>query len=140
LENNIANAFVSLPTVALLAGLCIGLSAPPAHGADLLVGNFVSGDESVKRYNTITGTFVDNFVPNGSGGLSFPLGGAFGPDGNLYVSNSDGDNILRYNGKTGASLGTFVSSGSGGLQDPAGLGTPARGDLLVGRIVRAISS
>ena len=43
---------------------------------------------------------------------------AFGPDGNLYVSNSDGSGssggILRFNGRTGAFIDTFIPVVEGG--------------------------
>jgi hypothetical protein len=97
------------------------LAFASAHAGALLVGNFVGGGESVKSYNGTTGASQGDFVPNGSGGLSFPLGGAIGPDGNLYVSNSDNEDVLRYNGTTGAFIDAFIPSGSGGLGDPASL-------------------
>lgn len=93
--------------------------------ADLLVGNFFSPDLNVLRYSN-TGAFVGTFVPTGSGGLSFPLGGTFGPDGNFYVSDSDHENVLRYNGTTGAFIDIF-----GSTEDPAGLTFGPDGNLYV---------
>ena len=110
------NPSKALPILAMVV-----LTSVSAHATALLVGNFVAGDESVKRYNATTGASEGDFVPNGSGGLTFPLGGAIGPDGNLYVSNSDNEDVLRYNGMTGAFIDAFVPSGSGGLEDPASL-------------------
>ena len=112
---------VKTASIALIVIAITLLAFVSAHAASLLVGNFVGGDESVKRYNGTTGASEGDFVPNGSGGLTFPLGGAIGPDGNLYVSNSDDENVLRYNGTTGAFIDAFVPSGSGGLGDPASL-------------------
>lgn len=40
--------------------------------------------------------------------LTFPIGAAFGADGNLYVSNSGNDRVLRYKGVTGPFLNTLV--------------------------------
>lgn len=63
-------------------------------------------------------TFTDAFVGAGDGGLSSPRGITFGPDGNLYVANTDADNVLRYDAATGAFVDVFVPSGSGGLDFP----------------------
>jgi sugar lactone lactonase YvrE len=105
--------------LALLAGLLVIFSSSLGvtnAQADLFVGNFFGSDSGVLQYDGTTGAFKSVFVPFNSGGLTFPLGGSFGPDGNLYVSNSDGENVLRYNGTTGAFINTFVSD----VEDPAG--------------------
>ncbi|MEP7062887.1 MAG: NHL repeat-containing protein [Betaproteobacteria bacterium] len=94
----------------VLAAACAG----GAH-ADLLVGNFFSPELDVLRYSS-TGAFVGTFVTTGSGGLTFPLGGSFGPDGNFYVSDSDHEHVLRYNGVTGAFIDIFATT-----DDPAGM-------------------
>ena len=80
-----------------------------------------SGTNSILRYNASTGAFISTFVPSGSGGLQWPEGITFGPDGNLYISSFSSDSILRYNGRTGAFIDTFVPVGSGGLNGPHGL-------------------
>lgn len=77
----------------------------------LLVSN--NSLNSVLRYDATTGAFIDQFVPGsntapGSGGLESPVGLAFGPDGNLYVSSAGNGAILRYNGQTGAFINTFA--------------------------------
>src|SRR5207245_5808362 len=77
-----------------------------------------SSNDRVLRYDGMTGDFLDNFVPTGSGGLSLPSGIAFGPDSNLYVNSYFSNEILRYDGTTGAFIDAFVSSGSGGLVNP----------------------
>src|SRR5262249_42797525 len=77
------------------------------------------------------GAYLRTFVTPASGGLLYPLGVLFGPDGNgdgrqdLYVSNTDltglkgkSGNVRRYDGVTGAFIDTFVTEGSGGLNDP----------------------
>lgn len=102
------------------------LVCPLTASADWLVGNFFGpGNEDVLRYSN-TGAFVGTFVPSGSGGLSFPLGGAYGPDGNFYVSDSDHEHVLQYNGVTGAFQTIF-----GNAEDPAGLAFRANGHVLV---------
>ena len=65
------------------------------------------------------GTFVKDFIPSGSGGLSTPYYLAYGPDGNLYVSGDGG--IKKYDGQTGAYLGdVFTAHGGHMLFDPDG--------------------
>src|SRR5262245_28163804 len=53
------------------------------------------------------GTFLGQFVPSGSGGLSRPRNLTIGPDGNLYVATSnEGTNaVLRYQGPGGPQPG-----------------------------------
>ena len=76
---------------------------------------------SIERFDGTTGAWLGTFVAPGSGGMGIPYGLAYGPDGNLYVSNYVTGSILRFNGTTGAFLGTFVANGSGGLSSPGGL-------------------
>jgi len=68
----------------------------------------------VLEYNGTTGAFVTNFASGG--GLNFPQGLVFGPNGNLFVSSEGSDSVLEYNGTSGAPIGTFASGG--GLSDP----------------------
>jgi hypothetical protein len=76
------------------------------------------------RFNGATGAFIDTFVPALSGGLMLPIGLAFGPDDNLYVSSFN--DVLRYNGTTGAFMDAFIPGGTGGLDRPVYLAfTPA---------------
>ncbi len=65
------------------------------------------------------GSYIDDFVPAGSGGLSEPTFMIFGSDGNLYVSGDLG--VLRYDGQTGSFLDVFIPNGTGGLLRPNGL-------------------
>lgn len=95
--------------------------------SELFVGNFFGDASDVLRFNGATGAFESVFIPNGSGTLTFPLGAAFGADGNLYVSNSDNDRVLRYNGVTGAFLNTFASA----VEDAAGMKFGPDGNLYV---------
>jgi DNA-binding beta-propeller fold protein YncE len=111
----------------VVSSLCLSIGSITGAHADLFVGNFFGSTQDVLRYNQTTGAFVSTFVPSGSGGLSFPLGGTFGPDGNLYVSSSDNERVIRYNGTTGSLIGTFVPS----VDDPAGLAFGPDGNLYV---------
>ena len=118
----------SLLLLAVSLLLCIGVFGAPSVHADLFVGNFFGpGNEDVLRYNATTGAFVSTFVPTLSGGLTFPLGGTFGPDGNLYVSDSDHEKVLRYNGTTGSFINAFVPA----VGDPAGLAFGPDSNLYV---------
>lgn len=85
---------------------------------NLYVASFggTAPNSKVIRYNGITGAYIDDFVPVGSGGLSGAEGLVFGPDGNLYVLNSSGTTleVLRFDGLTGAFIDVFVNAFSGG--------------------------
>src|SRR5262245_6466189 len=74
-------------------------------GGYLLVGSFYNN--IVLRYDENTGAFVDQFDPHNLGDLKNPVGGVFGPDGNLYVSSgiflNNNHKVLQYNGTTGRS-------------------------------------
>jgi hypothetical protein len=100
-------------------------------------------DNTVLRYDGTTGAFKGVFVPGGTGGLTFPLGLVFGPDGDLYVASSNigagspdflPGSILRFEGPAGPNpgvlLGAFVPAGRGGLTSPIALlfGPDANGD------------
>jgi hypothetical protein len=83
----------------------------------------IEGDSALK--------YIDQFVSDGSGGLSTPRESVFGPDGNLYVASADTNSVLRYDGVTGAFMDAFVASGSGGLDSPADLVFGPDGNLYV---------
>jgi streptogramin lyase len=76
--------------------------------ADLFVSSF--SQNTVLRYNETTGAFLGTFISAGSGGLSAPHRGAFGPDGNFYVASANNDRVLRYNGVTGAFIDIFATA------------------------------
>jgi sugar lactone lactonase YvrE len=139
-------------------GVAVGLNgpreiifdnAPPGtpgyqHAGDLFVTGYLS--HSVARFDWATQTYQP-FVAPDSGGLGVgdptgseqgPRGIAFGPDGNVYVSDSDQDIVYRYDGATGAPLpapgqtgAVFIPAGSGGLTAPAGITFGADGNLYV---------
>jgi len=121
-----------------------GLSHPTGHvfgprgkgnrELDLYVADGPTGD--ILRYDGDTGEFLGVFVAGGTGGLAFPYGLVFGPDGDLYIANLEGAaaGVLRFEGPASRSPGAFVEllipSGSGGLIQPFGLlfGPDANGD------------
>src|SRR5258705_5380371 len=76
---------------------------------------------AISRYNGTTGSYMGDFVPSGSGGLTWDADIVFGPDGNLYETERYAHSVKRYNGTTGAYMGDFVASGSGGLGEVSGL-------------------
>ena len=104
-------------------------SFPLCNGA----GPNGSGRSGVLRYDGRTGAFLDFFVSQGRFSSSLFLSGlAFGPDGNLYVSDSG--KISRFNGQTGAFLSDVVTQGapgSGGLALPRQLVFGSDGHLYV---------
>jgi hypothetical protein len=89
------------------------------------------------RYDGQTGASLGVFVAPGTGGLLNPVSMAFGPDGDLYVANTQllstsGGGILRFDGTTGAFIDTFVAPNSGGMQKPVSMVFGPGGDLYVG--------
>ena len=65
------------------------------------------GTDSIKRYNAITGAFIDDFVPSGSGGLDRPQQVAFDSDGHLYVTGFENGFVKKYDGTTGEFIEDF---------------------------------
>jgi hypothetical protein len=81
----------------------------------------------VLRYDGVTGAFLDTFVTtSGNGGLDFPGGLQFDPDGNLYVSSYLGNQVLRYNAS-----GAFQNVLSSGLSNPIGITFGSDGSLFI---------
>jgi len=109
------------------AGMVFGPNGTHDGGFDLYIA--VIFQAQILRFDGRTGAFKGVFVSSGSGGLINPAGVVFGPDGNLYVANSNLDgipgNVLVYQGpggpSPGAFLGKFVTDGSGGLLQPYGI-------------------
>ncbi len=88
-----------------------GLRKPVAavFGRDgmLYVASFQ--DDAVLRYDGVTGAYIDDFIPSGTGAINGPDAGMdFGPDGHLYIPSFNNNRVLRYHGKTGNPLGAFV--------------------------------
>ena len=74
-----------------------------------------TSDDTVKRFDAVTGRFLGTFVTSGGGGLNGPRGIIFDHIGNLLASNQNVEqpqngNELKYSGETGAFLGELVSS------------------------------
>ena len=100
------------------------------EGDYLYVSNLYDGG-AIHRYDRETRSFEGVFVAYGDGGMGQPEGIAFGPDGNLYVSDTGADRVLVFDGISGSSLGEFIPTGSGGLDRPYGLVFGADDDLYL---------
>ena len=96
-------------------------------------------EDRILRLDGLTGALLGAFVEDDpltpedeTGGLDTPTAAVFGPDGNLYVADFNGDRVLRYDGATGAFLDVFVASGAGSLNGPdAGMCFGPDGHLYV---------
>jgi DNA-binding beta-propeller fold protein YncE len=81
-------------------------------------------NHSIEHFDATSGAALGSFVIAGFGGLQSPRSLAFGPNGNLFVSNGTAE-ILEYEGSTGAAVGppAFVDAtgNGGGAIDPWGL-------------------
>jgi CSLREA domain-containing protein len=94
--------------------------APPSVAdGGLLVTSFQPGG-GIRRFNSATGAYIDDFIPAGSGGLAFPNSIAI-EGGDIYVTSTGTDEVLRYDGTTGAFVDDFVAAFSGGLSTPRNL-------------------
>jgi WD40 repeat protein len=98
-----------------------GLYTPGAiaFGPDgnLYISGGTNGNVGVRRYNPITGAFIDFFAKTGNDNY-YPIGIVFGPDNNLYVATQNASNVMRFNYPTGTFMDFFVPDGSGGLSEP----------------------
>jgi probable HAF family extracellular repeat protein len=133
--NGDTHAFLLVPISAPVPPSNTHQSSPPraarlpiSSAGFLLVAN---SDNSILRFDEITGSCIDVFVRPGSGGLSGTGSLLFGPDQNLYVASSNNNSILRYDGTTGKFIDAFVPNGSGGLVSPFGMIFGYDGNLYV---------
>ena len=70
---------------------------------------------TVLRFDGLTGTFVDVFVPILSGGLANTGQVNYGPDGNLYVGSLGSSAVIRYDGLSGEFIDVFASGAGPGV-------------------------
>jgi DNA-binding beta-propeller fold protein YncE len=80
-------------------------------GPDGLLYVLSAGNNRIERFNT-SGTYVDDYVLAGSGGMVSPYRMAFGPDGDLYVSTAGSNKILRFGTESEAVFTVSVSTSS----------------------------
>ncbi|MDJ0497436.1 MAG: DUF5011 domain-containing protein, partial [Acidimicrobiia bacterium] len=90
------------------------------------VGDY--SNDTIRRYNPVTGADLGVWIPAGTGGLDGPAGMQFGPDGHLYVSSNFSDQILEFD-TDGTFLGVFAAGG--GLDEPDDLTFGPDGHLYV---------
>ena len=115
----------------------MGVLFGPDHNLYVSSGSFDNnsshgtGHKAVLQYSGTTGAFLSDFADQNQ--LFSPQGIIFGPDGNLYVADSDdsGGSVFRYNGTTGAFMDDFVPAG-GLLRNAGPLVFGPDGDLYVG--------
>jgi hypothetical protein len=93
---------------------------------------------SVLFFDGQTGAALPSPQPSGSAGLFAALGTAapaqlaFGPNGNLYVSEFFGTAVRVYDAHPGPNFGQRLADAATGLSSAGGLAFAANGDLLVG--------
>jgi len=118
----------SVPWLALLLLAVLG----PSARAELFVACTGFSNSGVQEFDSTTGAFVRFFVPGGSNnGPPQPGALAFGPNGDLFLTDVSTSTVDEYNGTTGAFVRTFVPYGGGGLLSPADLKFGPNGDLFV---------
>ncbi len=74
----------------------------------------------VLRYHGTNGTFLNPFIPAGTGGLATPQDLIFCDNGFLYILDST-LGILRYQATNGEFDSNFIPLGRGGLSDPSAI-------------------
>ncbi|NUM80098.1 hypothetical protein HUU42_04775 [bacterium] len=87
------------------------------------------GTNAVILFDGVTGEYIKDFVPNGSGGLNLTQDVLFGADGNLLVSGRGNTAIKKYDSSTGAYMGNFTSGYT--LDEPTKISLSPNGTLLV---------
>jgi len=113
-----------LSTGAFLGLFVDGMDDPAgiAFGPDgnFYVVEFASGaNNAILRFDGNTGAFIEEFVPDGGGGMSRAATITFGPDGSLYVVDSSA--VYRFHGLTGAFMDIFIPQELGGIVNPTRL-------------------
>jgi hypothetical protein len=123
------------------------LLVTPAGGTAVMgLATIVTDDVSIS-INDVTITegdaairFLDNFVSEGSGGLSGPKQILFGPDVNgdskpdLFVPSRSANQVLKYDGVTGTYLGTVIDNDPR-LNGPWAMTLGPDGNLYVGGVL-----
>jgi DNA-binding beta-propeller fold protein YncE len=109
----------------LMIGLCIQSFAQSEY--EMLVSS--RNTNSVKKFNGLTGDYVDDFVYTGSGGLSITQDIKIGPEGNILVSGRGNTGVLMYERVSGDFIKQFTSGYS--LDNPTKISFGPDGKLYV---------
>jgi WD40 repeat protein len=136
--NGTTGAFVGQNSISGALGFPTGVAIGPN-------GNVYVADQDnslVDSFNGVTGAYIGQFIPTGSGAAALfsPSSLLFAPNGDLYVANFGVGNqsyINSYNATTGAFISQLIgptavpTGGSGsGLDDPNGMALSPNGTLL----------
>ncbi len=115
--------------IIFVGGVITALLAVPALGTDpfLLISGYDTNN--VLAYDIHSGSYLDEFIPTGSGGLDGPEALVIGSDGYLYVASADSHNVKRYDAQTGGYVDDFTSGGV--LRYPRGMAFGPDGHLYV---------
>jgi len=131
------------PVGTLVTSGSAGLDGPRilrfGPSGDLFVPSYYN--HSLKQYNATTGAPVGSgtFIASSLGGLSFPFGQAWAPNGNVLLSSqnspSSADCVAQFNGTSGAPLGNFVCLPTTPCCFAINLVFRANGNVLVSRFI-----
>jgi len=103
----------SAQTGAYVGAVSSGTSRPTdvKFGSDglMYVLDASGSDNSIMRFKE-SGTYVDHYVSNGSGGLSGGQFMTFGPNGDIYVGTTGNDSILQFGTENEALFTVSLSS------------------------------
>ncbi len=97
--------------VVLLCSSVLPFEHKKLYGQATMGDIFVSSrnTHSVKRFSSVTGEFLGDFVSPASGGLSSTQEVLFDLNGDLLVTGRNNSAVKRYSGETGSFLGDFTS-------------------------------
>jgi len=66
----------------------------------------------------VDGTYFDDYVPAGSGGMDYPYRVHFGPDGDVYVTAHPSTSVLRFGTESEALFTVSNSIASNVAREP----------------------
>lgn len=121
MNTNISSRLGALAVI-LVAGSAVSVSAQTCH--QVVVASNAS--DNLLAFNP-DGSFDHLFVGAMAGNCYM----TYGPDGNIYSTDTATDAVYRFNGRTLAPMGVFVPPASAGLNDPQGLCFGPDGNLYV---------